>query len=247
MKTTGYDMIGDPALYYAVSANKVTKNGKVAGYKLHRQTHGGSILLLPGFDNNENRDTQRGCVLQLLHASHSPRQPLSTPNSNVPPSGASGDHFVPKREHKCPATSTSNASHHPNNLENLYGTKAVSESPEDESGVHSLPMVAQDSAMGSKAATVADPAAEEKPMVPCPSSIGHSKHNPRSPSFNVEHALADAMSEQSIGSLATLEFVRSHSSTELSRSDTSGRRQTQIGCKDLYRGRGRKGNMVRYI
>ncbi|OAV89783.1 hypothetical protein PTTG_28558 [Puccinia triticina 1-1 BBBD Race 1] len=32
MKTTGYDMIGDPALYYAVSANKVTKNGKVAGY-----------------------------------------------------------------------------------------------------------------------------------------------------------------------------------------------------------------------
>ncbi|WAQ90840.1 hypothetical protein PtA15_13A239 [Puccinia triticina] len=144
-------------------------------------------------------------------------------------------------------TSTSNASHYPNNLKNLYGNMAVSESPEGESGVHSLPMVAQDSAMGSKAATVADPAAEEKPMVPCPSSIGHSKHNPRSPSFNVEHALADAMSEQSIGSLATLEFVRSHSSTELSRSDTSGRRQTQIGCKDLYRGRGRKGNMVRYI
>ncbi|OAV89784.1 hypothetical protein PTTG_28559 [Puccinia triticina 1-1 BBBD Race 1] len=99
---------------------------------------------------------------------------------------------------------------------------AVSESPEGESGVHSLPMVAQDSAMGSKAASVADPVAEEKTMVPCPSSIGHSKHNPRSPSFNVEYALADAMSEQSIGSLAALEFIRAHSFTEFPRSDTSG-------------------------
>ncbi|KAI9599985.1 hypothetical protein KEM48_000099 [Puccinia striiformis f. sp. tritici PST-130] len=33
--------------------------------------------------------------------------------------------------------------------------------------------------------------------------------NPRSSDFNVEHALADAMSERSIGSLAALEFVRS--------------------------------------
>ncbi|EFP94605.1 uncharacterized protein PGTG_20561 [Puccinia graminis f. sp. tritici CRL 75-36-700-3] len=94
---------------------------------------------------------------------------------------------------------------------------AVSDSPEEETGIHSLPTVPQDPARSSEPPTKADSTGEKV----TPSLLGQSKHNPRSPSFNVEHALADAMYERSIGSIAALEFVRSQSFTEFPRSDSS--------------------------
>ncbi|KAA1127749.1 hypothetical protein PGTUg99_001488 [Puccinia graminis f. sp. tritici] len=114
-------------------------------------------------------------------------------------------------------SSHSRGIHYPDSLLNLYGSMAVSDSPEEETGIHSLPTVPQDPARSSEPPTKADSTGEKV----TPSSLGQSKHNPRSPSFNVEHALADAMSERSIGSIAALEFVRSQSFTEFPRSDSS--------------------------
>jgi hypothetical protein len=107
--------------------------------------------------------------------------------------------------------------HYPENLLNLYGSMSVSDSPKEETGIHSLPMVSQDPARSSESSTEADSTGEKV----TPLSLGQSKHNPRSPSFNVEHALADAMSERSISSVTALEFVRSQSFTKLPRSDSS--------------------------
>ncbi|KAI9601527.1 hypothetical protein H4Q26_001349 [Puccinia striiformis f. sp. tritici PST-130] len=105
--------------------------------------------------------------------------------------------------------------HYPDNLENLYGNKVVTQSPENESGQDCIPTVIQDPTIRSDltaggSTTTKDNVMREykKPMTPS-STPGRSKDNPRSSDFNVEHALADAMSERSIGSLAALEFVRS--------------------------------------
>ncbi|KNE91161.1 hypothetical protein PSTG_15416 [Puccinia striiformis f. sp. tritici PST-78] len=105
--------------------------------------------------------------------------------------------------------------HYPDNLENLYGNKVVTQSPENESGQDCIPTVIQDPTIRSDltaggSTTTKDNVMREykKPMTPS-STPGRLKDNPRSSDFNVEHALADAMSERSIGSLAALEFVRS--------------------------------------
>ncbi|PLW11172.1 hypothetical protein PCASD_17671 [Puccinia coronata f. sp. avenae] len=109
-----------------------------------------------------------------------------------------------------PVQSTRSGSiHYPHNLENIYESMRLSGPGEEESGSYRLPTVPLDQWIPA----ASGPPEHHHTASPSP---GGSKHNPRSASFNVEHALADAMSERSIGSLAALEFVRSEPFAESS-------------------------------
>lgn len=99
-------------------------------------------------------------------------------------------------------TPSNRSTHYPHNLENIYESMSASISAKDGHVMHPPPMAAQGPLV---------PAATGPPKghPEASSSSSRSKHNPRSPSFNVENALADAMSERSIGNLAALESVPS--------------------------------------
>jgi len=106
-------------------------------------------------------------------------------------------------------TPSTRSIHYPHNLENIYETMPASTPAKDGPAIHRPPMVEQ----GPLFPAATGPPKRHPEASP---SSSRSKHNPRSPSFNVENALADAMSERSIGNLAALESVPSQPFVEFS-------------------------------
>lgn len=115
-----------------------------------------------------------------------------------------------------PTSQDSCSSHYPHNLQNLYAESCPTEFRLD--SVSSLLQSHVDAQKSESPQSIIDSTESDTLGNPTRSPAPVSKHNPRSPQFNVECALADAMSERSIGNMGNVEFIQNKPSNKSSSS-----------------------------